>query len=507
MPEPKPQPILLSRATFLWKFLMLIGVIAGGLIVWLGAWALPAQTAFPGHRAYFPFMAKEFPHIIGDDFFIGCAMAHCTPNMSDNAHMELPVGDVARIWGPDHAASGSTYGVGCTSNTKIVACAYSAALTVYDGAGNIQWQKDLGPATWTSAPIVTPFNTVVAASAGKLVHYDRMGKEMWADTSFQGFAISPVILQPQAVLVVATGGGELIAFDLWTGKRLAGPIAIMHREGPDTYPCRTWNTPGVRIGHNRFYVSTDCSVAGSNASFLMAYDLDLNSQTGFVKAWEFPFAGYSGASPTVINDRIYFDGSPLDDVDIPYAFGVRDLGSSGNELWRHEMNGPIQTSFPHDPRGGLWVFTWRWANDNFALHPEVRRLDEFTGNVIQSFRVDELVADVPENPPPATPGSIMTIADGPNGPVMLIGAMVPLNEDEPLCEVADGWILAVDLTSNLALWKVRTPIHDIFTGTREFFPTQYTILNHPLDGRKVVVTAGNCTGALGISHPFTQSNP
>ena len=493
---------------FPWKFYLLVLPAVAAILAWLLPVTPTAFTARPGNQAYLPFIAKEYPRILGDDFFVGCAMAHCTPNMSDNAHMEVPVGDVvARIWGPDRAAGGSTYGVGCTSNTKIVACAYFAALTVYSGSGHIQWEKDLGLATWTSAPIVTPFDTVVAASAGKLVHYDRMGNELWVNTDFQGFAISPVVLQPQAILVVATGSGELVAFDLWTGERLAGPIDMVHRSGPRVYPCRTWNTPGVRVGHNRFYVTADCSITGSDASFLMAYDLDLNSQSGFLQAWDIPFTGYSGASPTVIDDRIYFDGNPRTDMDTPYIFGVRDLGSSGVELWRREMNGPLQTSLAHDPRGGLWVFTLRWANDNFAPHPQVRRLDEFTGDVIQSFRVDELVTDDPENPPPATPGSIMTIADGPDGPVMLIGAVVPLNEEQPLCEVQDGWVLAVDLTWNLALWKIRTPIHDIMTGTREFFPTQYTILNHPVDGRKVVVTAGSCVGAMGISRLFTESNP
>lgn len=491
-----------SRA-FPWHYSLSIALLITGVIVWLGSAAQPAHTARPGKVMYLPFVAQEYPRILGDDFFTGCAMAHCSPNMSDNARMEAPVGDVARIWGPDRAAGGSTYGVGCTSNTKIAACAYFAGLTVYNGGGHIQWEKDLGIATWTSAPIVTPYDTVLAAAVGKMVHYDRFGRELWVNTDFDGFAISPVILQPQAVVIVATGAGILHAFDLWTGEHLAGPVAVEHRVGPRTYSCRTWNTPGVRVGHDRFYVSADCSIGGSNSSFLMAYDFDLNSEVGFTQAWSFPYTGYSGASPTVIEDRIYFDGNPRSGLDIPHVYGIRDRGNFAEELWRREVNGPLQTSLAHDPRGGLWVFTLRWANDQYAAHPEVRRLDETTGAVLQSFRIDQLVADDPDNPPPATPSSIMTIASGPNGPIMLIAAMVPLGEGQPLCEVRDAWIVAVDLNGSYALWKIRTPFYDAQARTHQFFPTQFTILDHPVDKRKVIITAGSCIGAMGISRLFT----
>ncbi len=477
------------------------------LAVLLGAVTWRVRSAAPpaGLNAYLPFVAEEYPGIIDPEFFRGCAMAHCEPGLSDHTLSNIPTGTVARIWGPHRAAGGSTYGLGCTANTRIAACAYLTGLSVYTGAGHIQWEKELGVAAWTSAPIVTPLDTVVAASLGQLVHYDAQGEELWRQTDFDGYAISPVILAPEPILIIATSGGQLFAFDLWSGERLAGPYDIEYMAGGLVYSCRIINTPGVRVDHQRFYVSTQCpGVTLDDLSFLMAFDFHLGSEEGFSRSWEYPYTGYSGASPTVIDDRIYFDGQPRLQPDAPTIFAVQDQETHAVELWRRLMDGPLQTSLAHDPRGGLWTFTLRWAEDNFAPHPDILRLDEWTGATLQTLPTDELIADDPDNPPPATPISIMTVAYHDSQPAMLVGVAVPLDENQPLCEVADEWLAAIDLTSGDLLWKVRTPVFNPLTGTRHFFPTQFAFLVHPLDGRDVVVTAGACTGAIGISRLFVE---
>lgn len=490
-----PHPSILRLAL---PALLLLALL---LAAW--PWRVRSATSPASLNAYLPFVAEEYPAVLGDDFFRGCAMAHCEPGLSDHSLSNIPTGTVARIWGPHRAAGGSTYGLGCTSNSHIVACAYLTGLSVYTGAGHIQWEKDLGVATWTSAPIVTPLDTIVAASLGQLVHYDSQGNEMWRQDDFEGYAISPVILAPDPVLIIATSGGQLFAFDLWSGEQLAGPYDIEYVVGGRTYSCRIINTPGVRIDHRRFYVSTQCpGVTLDDISFLMAFNFNAESEEGFSRDWVYPYTGYSGASPTVIEDRIYFDGQPRLQPDAPTVFAVQDQTTHALELWRRTMDGPLQTSLAHDPRGGLWTFTLRWAEDDFAPHPAITRLDEWSGAPLQTLQADELIADDPAQPPPATPISIMTIAYHDGQPAMLVGIAVPLDENQPLCEVADEWLAAIDLNSGALLWKVRTPVFNPVTGTRHFFPTQFAFLVHPLDGRDVVVTAGACTGAIGISRLF-----
>lgn len=485
----------------------LVGALALGLGLWLG-WPAQATPAIHiGGQAFLPVAIAPYPRVLDDSFFTGCAMAHCTPGLSDNAHASIPAGPVTRLWGPDPTGEGSSYGVGCTSNTHLVACGYLTGVTVYDGAGQVQWHVDLSPLTWFSAPIVTPFDTVITASVGEVAHYDRFGRKLWASSHFSGNPISPVILQPNPTIILATASGDLVALDLWTGALLGGPFQMTHREGAVNLPCRTANTPGVRVDYNRFYIAADCTVGNRGQSFLMAYDFQSGLPNAFSLAWEFPYVGSSGASPTVIDDRIYFDGNTSAEPNIPHVFGLRDQGATFEELWQRPMNGPVQTALAQDPRGGVWVFTTRWANDGYAPHPDVLRLDELNGQVLQTLPTDELVADDPLNPPPVTPSSVMTIGQGPSGPALLISTSVPLDNNTPVCEVAAGWIVAVDLNTSTALWKISMPVFNAMTSTHHLFPTQYPVLQHPEDGRPVIVTAGACIGALGIGSPPTQTDP
>lgn len=480
-------------------FALFLGWLVMILSLWLGWPAQATPVARTGGQAFLPVAIAPYPRVLDDSFFTGCAMAHCTPSLSDDAHAVIPTAPVTRLWGPDPLGEGSSYGVGCTSNGRLAACAYLTGVTVYDGAGNIQWWVDLSPLTWFSAPIVTPYDTVVTASVGEVAHYDRFGRKLWANSHFSGNPISPVILQPNPTIIVATASGDLVAIDLWSGALLGGPFQMTHREGPLNLPCRTANTPGVRVGYGRFYIAADCTVGNRGQSFLMAYDFQPGQPDSFSLAWEFPYVGASGASPTIIADRIYFDGRTAAEPDIPHVFGLRDQDTFVEELWQRPMNGPVQTALAQDPRGGLWVFTTRWANDSFAPHPNVLRLDELSGTVLQTLPIDQLVADDPLNPPPVTPSSVMTIGQGPAGPALLISASVPLDDNTPVCEVAAGWIVAVDLNTSTALWKISLPVFNAITGTRHLFPTQYPVLRHPGDGRPIIVTAGACIGALAIS--------
>ena len=88
----------------------------------------------------------------------GCAMAHCDARMSDNGHSVGPAsGVLAAI---DSGTSGKNAGIGsglgCASNTSIVACTFGvdpamhSDLIVYDALGHRLWEDHglLGATAW-----------------------------------------------------------------------------------------------------------------------------------------------------------------------------------------------------------------------------------------------------------------------------------------------------------------------------------------------------------------------
>ena len=202
----------------------------------------------------------------------------------------------------------------------------------------------------------------------------------------------------------------------------------------------------------------------------------------FEIAWFFGFRAPSGASPTLSTDGqgrtlVFFDGSGITPAlgRDPHAFAVRDLGTSGELLWRYPLPIVPQMSPALDPRGGIWFFSPRST--------EIVRLSETDGRPVQVLDVNKIVASSAGT---FLPFTVMTISGDASAPVMMVGATTS--------NFSITYVIAIDLKTGGLLWRFRV---DEGLGFYGMPSGQYpTLLNR--SGKPVVVfsTRGNGVWAL-----------
>jgi hypothetical protein len=404
----------------------------------------------------------------------GCPMAHCDARMSDAVNATPPMNPTVLYHDP--VPTGSSYGLGCSSNLHVVACTYhnrnSANLVVYGPDGHTIFTSGglLNNKAWTSAPIVDASGGVIATDDTYLIRYAADGQILWQAALPGGTPISPV-LTANGFILVATDGGPISAYSLSTG-RLLGVLTVTDAAGR-VYS--TKNTPS--INWNRAYISM---AAGNNSNYgqLVAIDVDpSNAAAPLSLKWAFPFGGPSGASPLFIGNMIYFDGAHLTadgwSPAGPYMFGLQDLGNTCSLIWKKVMSSPVKANAAQDPRGGLWVF----AAGSTAL----LRLSENSGAVLQSVDVNALV----NRPFSEKPSSALSIVRGPNGETMMLAGVSP--------EWGSGnpsFAVALNLDSSTLVWELQLADGDMTAS-------QFPIVANS-QGAPIVVFPGVNSGAYFV---------
>lgn len=353
----------------------------------------------------------------------GCAMAHCSPSMSDQALVEYPAGELSVAW--DAGGPGSIVGLGCSSNGSVAACSSATdtgALRVYESDGTLVWDSGglLGSTAFTSAPLVGIGGDVIAADKDAIIRFDPGGGVRWeAELTGEGSPISPIPLSPE-LLFAASLGGPVTLVDSLTGAVLdsrtltrAGKLGVYD----------TINTPGYDADTGRIYVLAERKVLGigtGDGSLIALEVVTLpDGSRSLEEAWAYDFNGPSGASVTVLPSGIYFDGfdSRIFKPD-PMAFSVRDDGDHPTLRWAEKLEGgSVQASFAVDPRGGLWTFG---ANDSHLV-----RLSEDDGEVIQQLDPGAIFLGPGQSVLPASALTIGLSAEG--NPVLTLNFTGPGN--------------------------------------------------------------------------------
>jgi hypothetical protein len=408
----------------------------------------------------------------------GCPMAHCDSRMSDQVNAIAPVGSGVSILYHDTTPQGAGFGLGCSSNHHVAACTYydtnGNTLKVYGPEGESIFTSGglLSPKANASAPIIDVSGRVIAADEVNLILFDHDGQIIWQRALPGGTPISPV---PTAngVVLVATWAGPISAYSLKDGS----PVGTITVTDPSGRTYQTKNTPSVN--GNRAYVSM-AAVDDASYGELVAIEIDpLNVSSPLTVKWAFPFGGGSGASPLTINDMIYFDGAHLTPKGItgPYVFGVKDLGSTFNLIWKNRMPTAVKASPAQDPRGGLWVFG--------VGATSLLRLSETIGTTLQTIDLATVLPPAPRE----MPTTAMSIARGPNGEtIMLVGASPVVGSGGP------SYALALNLDSSSLIWKVQLDAGDMTA-------CQFPIVANS-QGSPRVVFPGMNSGAYFVGDPL-----
>jgi hypothetical protein len=113
----------------------------------------------------------------------------------------------------------------------------------------------------------------------------------------------------------------------------------------------------VCVKGNRTFITTQYKAYNNTIGRLYAVDVNpnaINESERLNVTWNYTYFGVSQASPTLINDTIYFDGynnslNP-DDRD-PHIYAVY---TNGTERWNVSYDNITCFSFSMDPRGGFW---------------------------------------------------------------------------------------------------------------------------------------------------------
>lgn len=425
---------------------------------------------------------------------VGCAMAHCDARMSDNVGQISPT--VAREIRVDRSTAGAVGGLGCVSNTRLVACTGNAApggqsnLTVHDADGNLIWDDGglLGPTAWYSAAMISESNHVVAADQRRILRADPVaGTILWqSEKPDDGTPISPVLVGTDAsMILLATkadaglGNPELSVWDLATGALLSHqPIA-----DPITGAVyATINTPAAK--GNRAYVLA-AGVGTPGDSRLYAIDVCESAACGgrgkIQVAWYHPFEGPSSASPLLIGKRLFFDG--LRGKSTGLFYGVDDLGSTPSEAWVRKFAGRFGASAAQDPRGGLWFYPWQSGT--------LMRVSERNGSNLQVIDVSTVLGLDPGYSPvtaisvsaSAAGAVVLTFATQTKSPTIGTGPHV-------------GSIDVSTLPTGTALWKYKVST----SAARNAATGQFPIVTNAAGARRIVFR-GTASSTFFIGEP------
>lgn len=417
----------------------------------------------------------------------GCPMAHCDARMSDLVNSVGPTaGTLVRA---DRSAPPAFGGLGCVSNSRLVACSgggdptATSNLVVYDADGNRLWQDGgrLGASAWKSAPIIGVDDRVIAADQNTVLMADpRTGTVLW-QTAKPDVAspISPVLAgAAQDLVLLASGAGGAVTtplvsiFDTATGALLHS-VALVDPVTQAVYA--TFNTPAV--AGNRAYVLAS-AMGTETRGRLYALDICNASACGgrgkLSIAWTYDFRGPSNASPLLIGNRLYFDGRTSTGTGTFMA--VEDTGSAPSLVWQVAFNSTFAASAAQDPRGGFWIYPWQTG--------KLLRVNPKNGTLLQTVDVSTVLG-AGAGYYPVTAVSTSTTAAG--AVVLTFGARAAGQTT-----ATPPYVLAVNVSSAAAgtrVWRYR-----LASSSAVNVPTgQFPVVVNAAGARRVV--ARGATGS------------
>jgi len=438
----------------------------------------------------------------------GCYMAHCDSCQTDINLMPVPEENVSVVWYHRELAGEiiGTIGIGFSGNKEIATCTFSGVydnLVVYDYDGNRLWKSGDLLNTWagSSAPMIDVYGRIIACDNKVVIMVDPLDVDSddkiieWiTELPNGGIPFSPILTE-NGTVIIATDRGPIYALDSNNGSLLATKYLIPEKPVltllrlfgfNDSGFYSTINTPCTK--GNRIYISTHFKdLTGWFGLFfdarLYAIDVDadnLNPEERLQVAWHRGFGGPSGASPTLINDTIYFDGDRGEPSLLisPHIYAVQDMGSYGKLKWKTAMPTSIDANMASDPRGGLWVV------DTY-LGRLVRYSIE-NGKKLESINVNALI----QEPGWHTPSSVITISGNETRPILLVSATaVRLWR-------SNCYVIAIDLADNNSLiWKLK--IAEATFANLQIPLGQYPILMKNGEPRIVFATTRGGVWALG----------
>ena len=424
---------------------------------------------------------------------VGCPMAHCDSQMSDQVGLVGPA--TAVLVGQDNGAVGGG-GLGCVSNGRLVACTYrgdptlQSNLVVFDSSGHRVWEDhgQLGVNAWFSAPIIGSDGTVIAADDRWVMRVDPgSGAVLWKSAKpDSGVPVSPVPVGSDLSMVfVATntnsagGTAEISVWDVTTGAMLSHQPLI----DPDTgrlYVTR--NTVAVR--GNRAYVLAAADVDPTDGR-MVAIDVcnaaDCGGRGTQAVRWHYDFKGPSGASPLLVGNVLFFDGRPTPTSGTFMA--VADRGSTAKRLWVRSFSSPFGVSAAQDPRGGFWVHP-STASDTLL------RLNADTGDTDQQVVVSDALGLVPGY----VAQSVVSVSTNAAGAVVLtIGAQQLGQSSLP------SYVAAIDVSTTgagAALWTYQVAANPALNSAAG----QFSIVVAPGGARRAVFN-GSKSSTFFVGEP------
>jgi len=228
---------------------------------------------------------------------------------------------------------------------------------------------------------------------------------------------------------------------------------------------------------------------------LYAIDVDPNAtnQSDVLEvAWYYSYLGQGQASPTLINNTVYFDAfngnyTTLDGSKRnPRIYAVY---TNGTLRWKRNYANITGFSFAMDPRGGFW---YNDMGDPFhgGGGRKVVRFSTQDGSILEELNVSALLHD----PERVYPVSCMTIGGSATYPIMIVSANHFLFHP-------GKFIIAINLTTHEVLWKVPITSPTNFN----FCAGQYTILNNSGQYRVLFSTMTGGVMAIGC-YPNNYTN-
>lgn len=415
----------------------------------------------------------------------GCPMAHCDGRMSDLANSIGPTTAVAVS--VDRTAPPAVGGLGCVSNTRLVACtgggdpALTSNLVVYDADGNRLWDDGglLGASAWKSVPILGSDDRLIAADQDTVLMADlTTGQVVWqVPKPDVASPISPVLAGAQQDMVLlASGAGSAVTtpkvsvFDVATGTLLDSRTLFDATTG---WVYATYNTPAVQ--GNRAYVLA--SAVGRDArGRLYALDICADDTCGgrgkLSVAWTYDFRGPSNASPLVVGSRLFFDGRNSSGGGVFMA--LEDQGSAPSLLWQASFSAKFAASAAQDPRGGFWVYPWQ-TGKLLRIHPA-------NGTLLQTVDVSTLLGAAPGYYPVT---AVTTSSTATGGVVLTFGARTKGSST-----ATPPVVMAVNVSNasnGTLVWQyrlARSAALNVPTG-------QFPVVTNAAGARRVVVRGGN----------------
>ncbi|MFH1100582.1 MAG: hypothetical protein V1726_00900 [Methanobacteriota archaeon] len=196
--------------------------------------------------------AAQHPQEIERPFVLppwGGGMVHCTPEMSDNIRLPVPVAVgntvVKKVWHRNDlpGEQAGCIGNGVAGNSQIAACTFNDLLgrdnlVLYDYDGHHIWSSGRwGVDPWglnllaaSSTPMVDIRDRVVACDNQKIIlvnasDHDHVVVEWVSEIPHDGSLVFPIPFSPNIVanrtIILPTNGGPLLAYDVKTGVKIA----------------------------------------------------------------------------------------------------------------------------------------------------------------------------------------------------------------------------------------------------------------------------------------------